>query len=174
MVKIIFFFVILLVLTNCTISNDNRNNKKFNIQRNGEIFSQIDTSSIYILTEVDNKDYIINSKLDMVKLINIKQFLKFYKNGRVALFNNTNTDDVYYLNPNKAIKGFYYIESNTYKMEFIFNHVQAGKFLSKKDLIIKGDTIISYTIRTPRGGGYYSKYIKQKIPKDSLIYKPDW
>lgn len=48
------------------------------------------------------------------------------------------------------------------------NSAQSGNFLTKKEVLIKGDTIISSY------GSFEYKYVKKIISKDFLIYKPDW
>lgn len=167
MVKKLIFILLIICCSCITIKNDH-NQERFKISRftikpteNLFFYKVIDTSSIYILTDIYN-----NGSLN----INIPQGLKFYKNGRVGKFKELDLKftEITNLNPKKAEMGFYKYHNNRLEIEFMSNSAQSGNFLTKKEVLIKGDTIVSSY------GNFEYIYVKKIIPKDFLIYKPDW
>lgn len=160
--------ILLIICCSCTSIKNEYNQERYKISRftikpteNSFFYEVIDTSSIYILTEIYN-----NGSLN----INIPQGLKFYKNGRVGKFKEFDLKfkEITNLNPKNAEMGLYKYHNNKLEIEFMSNSAQSGNFLTKKEVLIKGDTIISSY------GSFEYKYVKKIISKDFLIYKPDW
>lgn len=183
MVKQFFIFSLLLILSHSCISIRNEqdmirvNKSRFTLRsciNNNFVYENIDTTAVYLETSIDSKSYTINAILDTVNVISLGNYLKFYKEGKVAFFQGAKIKNKSDFNPKKATMGFYCFNENSKYMEFIFYHVQSGNFLSKRKIEVKGDTIKEYKIPSSTGGRHYRIYIKQNIPKEFLIYKPDW
>ncbi|MEM0542326.1 hypothetical protein WFZ85_06835 [Flavobacterium sp. j3] len=165
MVKHVILIVLLLQIS-CSTKKNEFNQYRYKISRftikpleNLELYKVIDTSSIYILTNIYNF-----GKQD----INIPQALKFYKNGRIAKFKNSKYNSIELLNPKRAEMGFYKLYKNELEIEFMSNSAQSGNFLVKKKIMINKDTITSFY------GDFKYEYIKYKLPDNYLIYSPDW
>ena len=116
------------------------------------VLGKIDTSSIYRLIELDNKDFFINSRKDTVKLEELGLGLRFYNNGKVIEFRKQK---------NQYNEGKYCIKNGKINLIFSHKHVQ-GNFTSIEELEINGDTIIGNVLKSPQTKGYTTKYIKKR------------
>ncbi len=134
MVRLFFAFFSFLMLYGCYIV------KSYNYKKcvDDSTYQKIDTTAIYLSC----------GKTDSISI-----FLKFYEKGNVTMFYGSS-------GKNKS-KGRYCINKNESKMKFFYKHPQ-GNFWSKKELTIRGDTIISYTLPSPQGIGGYDTYVKSK------------
>lgn len=145
------------------------NSKKFSLETNNndEIFKLIDTSSIYVFNQVvENSDS--NSKLKVLhKLDKKKTGIKFYANGKVGKFDYFNIENTLTLDPRKAIMGIYNFDKGNLLIEFLSYSPQIGYEPFKEEYLIKKDTIVSV-------GKIQDIYVRQKLSKEQLIYKPDW
>lgn len=117
MVKKILFIHLFIYLS-CSPLKNEFNKERFKISRftikpseNLDLYKIIDTSSIYILTNIYNDG---NLK------INIPQGLKFYKNGRVGNFRDLDLKLRKPLNPKKAEMGFYKYKKKHQLRELVF------------------------------------------------------
>ena len=104
-------------------------------------------------------------------------YYKFYKNGCVNLFSFHNQDSITInsLNPElNGQRGIVYKKNNGLKLG-LFTIVGYGYGpeygIVGSTIIIKDDTIFE---KKDKNIEYINVYIKQKIPKEFLIYKPDW
>lgn len=165
MVRIITLFLLVFLLS-CSPRKNEFGQERFRTSRftlkpveNADFYKRIDTSAVYILTSIYNNENLV---------INISHCLKFYKNGRVADFRNYNLDKKEFLNPKKAEMGYYKFEDHKLEIEFMSYSAQAGNFLAKEKVAIKGDTIVA------SDGEFRYGYVKKKLPDDYLIYRPDW
>ena len=117
---------------------------------------------LYSLTYVWNlKD---NQVLDSFK----HRYLKFYANGKVGTFYFYNLSDMNSLNPKKADIGYYNYRDGQLIVQSYFDHVQGGGYV-KEFFIKKNDSTIVFT-----NIEYVHTYKIINLPKNFLIYKPDW
>lgn len=105
---------------------------------------------------------------------NYRRFIKFYDDGKVGFFSFKNDIDKSDIDPCKAQNAYYGLDKkNRFVIkQFVVFKVNGNK-LYTYDTKFENDTI--YIVdRTLKERGYYKIYIKQKIPREWLIYKPDW
>lgn len=165
MVRIVTLFFLVFLLS-CSPAKNEFGQERFRASRftikpveNAEFYKRVDTSAVYVLTSIYNNGNFV---------INIAHCLKFYKDGRVGDFSNYNLDKKEFLNPKKAEMGYYKFENDKLEIEFMSHSAQAGNFLAKEKVSIKGDRIVSFD------GEFRYEYVKKKLPEDYLIYRPDW
>ncbi|MXS72553.1 hypothetical protein GSF70_15160 [Flavobacteriaceae bacterium W22] len=174
MVRIISIlsFIMILATSNYCIYPQNkcgmtRKLLKFNLK----IDNTIDTTIIYKYDgefSRDEQDHLYYKKS------NYKRFIKFYDNGKVGFFSFQNDIEKSDLDPCKAQNAYYGLDKKNRLVikQFVVFKVN-GNELYTYDTKFKNDTI--YIVdRKLKERRYYKIYIKQKIPKDWLAYKPDW
>lgn len=177
--KIIPLYVFCFLFHSCSV---NRNEKgKIRIKESNfvncninEIYNVIDTTSLYHNIKIDDKTKVFVGAKDSVKVSELYNYLKFYCNGKVAMFQGLDKINHISINPKNAIMGYYCLKLNNNKLKFVFYHVQSGVFISNQSFEVKGDTIIAYTKKDALGGGNYYTYVRTKIDDSLLIHKPDW
>lgn len=151
------------------------NSARFKLKpRNNDLYIKvIDLSSFYTI--------ILNE--DFIKKYNLENYivgLKFYDNGRVGFFKDVDFSKPETFNPQKASMGYYNFDGNEFLIEFIFPGpaLFGLKYsLSREEIIINyknKDTLFVRTFKSARSSYKVSKYLKRKLPKEALIYKPDW
>lgn len=166
------FFVYSLVLglfVSCFGYKNEYGQKRFKHNRftikpnmNNEVYQLIDTTKIYEVISIEEINY--KEELDIVN----KSYLKFYGNGRLAEFYSYNEDEVASLNPKKAKMGLYNFTHEKLIIQFYFNHPQGGGLI-KKELLKIEDGILTLI-----NENYLYRYKIIPLPKEFLIYKPDW
>ena len=144
---------ILLIMAVCQ-SSTATGQKRISPCFDASTYKLIDTSAVYIMSEMMGNPYFIRFKSDTVMLNSIQKGLKFYKDGKVLAFDSQS--------PKDKLSGVYCINSKKKEIQFELKHVQSGKFLSTGQLEIKNDTIISYVLPSPQTKGYHVVYIKSK------------
>lgn len=163
------FFCLILCLISCNIliskneyGKPRFNKNQFSLRANtGEevkIRNIIDIDYVYKLEKVTNITF--NNELTNFKQI----YLKFYKDGRVAIFD---IDTIEGVNPQKAIMGIYQFRNNKLYYEYFSYSPQAGYFKTKQELLIKNDKLLE------KSEDYISIYGKYIFLSDKEI-KPDW
>ena len=137
---------------------------RFSIKPNSnkEVFNIIDTTKLYEL--VDACDPLNNERMYSMR----KQFLKFYTNGRVGEFDVYNESDIKSLHPKKAKMAYYNYDGKKLVVEFYFEHPQGGGLIKKNFKEIRKDTLVLMN------ESYLYKYKILDLPKEFLVYKPDW
>ena len=184
MVRALLLFIIILLFQNCCY-NGFRNN--YNIPRSKKvgfynefdntIFNEIDTSCVY-----EGIGYYKNNKVILYKdYSHGKIFIKFYSKGRIAKFTGIGFDQKLFktttdykiikndFDSSKAYMGYYIKENYTITANQFLNN-QCQMFWVKSEIIVKKDTLIQKYNR------FYNNivYFKRILPKEFLIYKPDW
>jgi hypothetical protein len=106
-----------------------------------------------------------------------RSYYKFYKNGQINYFLFRDFDEVTLssINPNfDGQRGVLYSEKNELKLD-LFTIVGYGYGreygITCQIIRIQGDTIFEKSIKNLE---YVTVYVKKKLPKEFLIYKPDW
>ena len=150
-IKISLAIILCMGYNSCVFMHENIDCSKDNVLKE-VVLGKIDTSSIYRLIELDNKDFFINSRKDTVKLEELGLCLRFYNNGKVIEFRKQK---------NQYNEGKYCIKNGKINLIFSHKHVQ-GNFTSIEELEINGDTIIGNVLKSPQTKGYTTKYIKKR------------
>ena len=150
-IKISLAIILGMGYNSCVFMHENIDCSKDNVLKE-VVLGKIDTSSIYRLIELDNKDFFINSRKDTVKLEELGLGLRFYNNGKVIEFRKQK---------NQYNEGKYCIKNGKINLIFSHKHVQ-GNFTSIEELEINGDTIIGNVLKSPQTKGYTTKYIKKR------------
>ena len=150
-IKISLAIILCMGYNSCVFMHENIDCSKDNVLKE-VVLGKIDTSSIYKLIELDNKDFFINSRKDTVKLEELGLGLRFYNNGKVIEFRKQK---------NQYNEGKYCIKNGKINLIFSHKHVQ-GNFTSIEELEINGDTIIGNVLKSPQTKGYTTKYIKKR------------
>ncbi len=169
MVKKIITLGIVLCLTSCFYSRTVYGNirskpSRFTIKpnSNNEVYKIIDTTKLYELVVAHNIIY------NQSSISNVKQILKFYANGRVGEFETYFDSDVKSLEPKKAKMAYYNYDGKNLVIQIYFEHPQGGGLIKKNFKEIKRDTL------ELMNDDYSYKYKIIDLPKEFLIYKPDW
>lgn len=170
---LVFFFVIL--MTGC-FSTRNRSNMvrvpiaRFSFKPNVDenVYQMIDTASFYF-TETVNGQYMREGNDGKPRDIRLRKGgLKFYANGKVGSFNQTNLSDLSSFDPKRARMGLYSLNKKGFLIAFASHSPQAGVFIIKEKMSIKGDTLIV------DDGKFECKYLRKTLPDQLLVFKPDW
>lgn len=169
MVKKILVLIIIFCMGSCFYTRTENGNIRFKPSRftikpnsNFDVFKIIDTTKLY--ERVDVIDTLYNQRPNNLR----KQFLKFYANGRVGEFDAYYEQDVKSLNPKKAKMAYYNYDGKNLIIQLYFEHPQGGGLLK-------------YKLHEMHQGkleliGYNNliTYKTLNLPKEFLIYKPDW
>ena len=135
MVKKIIYSLFVITIYSCSVFDGHNNYGKNCCDES--TYHIIDTTTMYVQTDNISSNIIA---------------LKFYKEGRVVLLYNLSHKD-------KA-EGKYCINKRQCRMKIFYKHPQ-GNFWSRKELTIRGDTILSHTLPSAQGRGSYDKYVKK-------------
>ncbi len=133
----------------------------------------IDTSVFYVA--IQSKE-----NIEKYNLENFQNGIKFYSEGRIGHFKGINFNKAEQFDPKKASMGYYNYDGTIFYIEGISpvpSLVGSKYLLSKSKILIEqssNDTLILKNFKSAGGGGYTIKYVKRKIPKEALNYKPDW
>ncbi len=169
MVKKTLILGLIFCLTSCFYTRTEYGNIRFNQQKftikpnsNNEVYKIIDTTKLY--ERIDVIDTLYNERPNNLR----KQFLKFYSKGRVGEFDAYYEGDIKSLDPKKAKMAYYNYDNKNLVIQFYFEHPQGGGLLkyklnklNKEKLELIGyNNLVTYKIID--------------LPKECLIYKPDW
>lgn len=166
MVKRFLFLISFCLIISCFPTKNEFNQERFKVSRykikpkeNISAYKIVDTSSLYVLVNIYNNGNELNFN---------NEALKFYDNGKIGKFKDFDFKDKSLINPQKAKMGYYKYDNNELEIEFYSHSAQNGNFLVRESVVVKKDTLVtSY-------GNFKYKYVKIKLPKEFLIYKPDW
>ncbi len=169
MVKKVILLVFLLCMISCFYTRTDYGNIRFKPYRftvkpnsNPDVYKIIDTTKLY--ERVDVIDTIYNERPYSLR----KQFLKFYANGRVGEFEVYYPSDVKSLDPKKSKMAYYNFDGKDLVIQFYFEHPQGGGLLKYKLYKIDREQL------TLTGYNNLVTYKIIDLPKEFLIYKPDW
>ncbi|MCF6348614.1 MAG: hypothetical protein L3J20_09995 [Flavobacteriaceae bacterium] len=170
MVRNLSILVLLLITLNSCFSYKTKYGKKrfkynkFTIKfnTNNNAYNIIDTSKIYKIISSEEINY--KKKLEIVT----PTYLKFYANGRLGIFQNYDKNNIKSLDPKKSRMAIYNYTGDELIIQIYFNHPQGGGLVKSKLFRLEEDTL------ELKSENYLEKYKKLSLPKDFLIYKPDW
>lgn len=135
-------------------------------------FTVIDTNSIYmsigILHVLPNGE----KKHISIDTVKAKGEYRFYGNGKCSLFSIHNSSvSKQGLNPKMGSMGFYWLGEKREKIySRFFTRTPKGAVFYEEKLKIVNDTLLVEDTRNKE----YRIYIKKRVPKDWLNWKPDW
>lgn len=139
--------------------NLNRFSLKANIGEENKVENTIDLTSLY------KTEKTINTYLNQ-ECVNCGLFyLKFFKNGKVAIFTK---DPLFEINPKRSIMGIYQELNGTVYIEYFKHSAQAGDLRVKKKLYNDGVYLRA------ESSGYTTKYKKISLNSDYTLIEPDW
>jgi hypothetical protein len=181
MVKKIFLIIILITLISCNFYKNLHTKNKCGRYRvvcrikntSFKFYNELDTSSVYKYDGEISK----NSKNELVYLKNrYNNYYKFYANGKVGYFglDDNETLSINKMNPCNFLNAYYGIDDN--KNLILKRYVVTdlnGEYTLNCLIKFKNDTFEVTDIEFLKQG-YKKIYIKEKIPKEWLVYKPDW
>ncbi len=127
-----------------------------------EVFKIIDTTKLYEITSAVNLPD--NKSLNSVK----QMYLKFYDEGKMGIFYYFDSKDVNSLNPKMADVGYYNFINGELTIQSYFKHPQGGGFIKEKSYKVSNDSLQFLT------DNVLTTYESIQLPKEFLIYKPDW
>jgi hypothetical protein len=172
MVRFIFIFVIIFCFNSCMRHNDygfyRVSLSKFTIKPNSNdmVYSIIDTNAVYVLY----KEKRINISGSIMP-----KYYKFYCNGRIAKFYNANVnlkkDTI--IEAKKGYMGYYNYDGKNITVQFYNNNVNSSE-LTTETFLVENDTIVSIKSYFKPNAEIKSFFIKEPIPKDIRVTKPDW
>ena len=169
MVKKLILLALILCMVSCFYTRTDYGNIRFKPNRftikpnsNPDVYKIIDTTKLYELVDAINIKY--NQRPNSLK----KEFLKFYANGRVGEFETYFDSDVRTLDPKKAKMAYYNYDGKNLVIQIYFEHPQGGGLITNK--LHKIDNSYLELVSDE----YIDKYKILDLPKEFLIYKPDW
>ncbi|WP_199120775.1 hypothetical protein [Pedobacter sp. ASV28] len=175
MVKNIVYISIAVFLMGC-FSYKTENNairipvSRFSIKPNTNelAYQLIDTSAIYFNTRINGQETIKDSSGNDILLREKNNAIKFYKDGRIGMFEQVDLENIKSLVPTRGRMGIYNLSNKGFLVEFVYHSPQAGIFRGKDTIRVKGDTIFRFDKK------YEYEYIKLRLSKKNLIFTPDW
>lgn len=169
--KIGAFIILILLTASCVTYRNDYGRKRFicckftmKPNTNNEVYKIIDTTKIYKLASIlsiQDKDSTYMKEIS-------KYFLKFYADGKVGQFFHDDDITLNSLNPKKATIGVYRYSKEELTIQTYSQNAQGDGFIKNRlkkstaDFLEFGDE------------DYSKRYEKVDIPKDFLIYTPDW
>jgi|SRR6478672_1395183 len=173
--NLLLITVFLFALSSCSHKNEfglRRNNssvRRIEPNTDDRAYSVIDTAALYQLLSTRDK---INNQIDAEIAKGIQQnprYLKFYAHGRVGEFTHIDFNTIATFNPKKAASYLYQYKNNELIVQIYFRHPECGECFIKQ----KVDKVSEETIELSNDQ-YIDTYKKVPIPKNYLIFKPDW
>ncbi len=134
----------------------------------------------YVATSAFYAMMLTKSHIKKYNLENVLIGVKFYDKGRIAHFRGIDFNSLESLDPKKAIMGYYNYDNKTFSIEKIYSGpalIGSTHKLSLSEIILEKsskDTLFIRNFNRSVGSGNITKYIRMDLPKEFLIYKPDW
>lgn len=169
MVKKIVYYLVCCFMFSCAMNltkneygmprfSENRFSLKSNQGEENKVKNLISLDCIYRL------DKVIDTQFNE-KLVNFKKiYLKFYENGKVAIFTEKTIAE---MNPKKADMGIYQYKNNKLYFEYFSYSPQAGYFKFVHELWVEDNQLFDKFDNTIR------VFTKLNLTTDADI-KPDW
>lgn len=135
---------------------------------NSEVYTLIDTAKVYRLVASYYKYDKTNT--NAVAAYNLKKYLKFYSEGRLAVFDDFDLQTLDTLRPQITDQGYYeYTFKTLYTRNYLTN-ADGQQFYNPQWHEMRGDTLLLYSQSTK----YTSLYLPIPIPKTVFVDKADW
>lgn len=135
---------------------------------NNEVYRLIDTTKIYQLVALYYKHD--SRHTNIVSEYNYKKYLKFYSEGRFAVYDDFDILKLDTLKAKVTDQGYYdYSYKTIYTKHFITNK-DGKQFYNPQSHTMTGDTLSLYSESTKN----ISHYLPISIPKTTIVNKADW
>lgn len=133
-----------------------------------EVYELIDTTKIYKLVSLYYKHDV--ERLNIVTTYNYKKYLKFYPNGRLAVYDDFNILTLDTLKASVTDQGSYNYAYKTLYTKYYITNKDGKQFYNPQFHMVAGDTLCLYSESTKNT----SCYIPIAIPKTVIVNKADW
>ena len=101
-----------------------------------------------------------------------KNYLVFYNNGKIGRY--LDYDESFDFNPKKAEMGFYGKKKDKCFIKYKVKFQGSYSLIESEIVFLNKDSLITYSVPSANGGGFFSKYVKV-YPKTSIKkMNPDW
>jgi hypothetical protein len=101
-----------------------------------------------------------------------QNYLVFYSNGKIGRY--LDFEESFDFNPKKAEMGFYGKKKGKSHMKYKYKFQGAYNLSEYEIIFLNKDSLITYSVPSANGGGFFSKYVKVH-PKTSINkMNPDW
>lgn len=133
-----------------------------------ELYKLIDTTKIYRLVASYYK--YDENKTNAVASYDLKKYLKFYGNGRLAVFDDFNLNTLDTLTARATDQGHYEYKFNTLYTKNYLTNKSGEQFYNPQWHEMRGDTLSLYSQSTKN----ISHYLAVEIPKTVFVDNADW
>lgn len=171
--RIGLYMIFLLLIIGCSGTKDNGDKSRFResvttSKASDEVYRLIDTTKIYKLVASYYK--YDKARTNAVSEYNYKKYLKFYEDGRLAVFDDFDLASLDTLRAKETDQGYYEYKFNTlYTRNYLTN--KSGKqFYNPQTHKRNGDTLSLYSQSTKN----VSHYIPVEIPATVIVDKANW
>ena len=168
MVKNIIFCIALFFIFSCTVKKNEYGQPRFNESRfslkmkKGE---EVKIKNIISLDCIYRLDKVINIHFNEEVIDFKEKYLKFYENGKVAVFS---TETIFEMNPKKANMGIYEYKNNKLYYEYFSHSPQAGYFKFTHELWVDNNKLFD------KFGNTIRVFTKINLEPTSNKVIPDW
>ena len=167
MVRKTVCFIIFFMILSCTVKKNEFKKPRFNESRFSLKMIQGEENKVKRMICLDciyKLDKVINIHFNEEFVDFKKMYLKFYENGKVAVFNE---ETIAEMNPKKADMGIYQYKNNKLYYEYFSYSPQAGYYKSKQELLIENNILIEKN-------SYYTGYYEKLNLTTKSYIRPDW
>ena len=166
---------LLIIITSCSgYSNTTKRSTEINeipvAQKttSNEVYKVIDTTKLYKLVAHYYK--YDEDKVNAVSTYNYKKYLKFYKDGRLAVFDEYDLNSVDTLRAQETDQGYYDYNYNTLSTRNYITNKSGKQFYNPQSHEVAEDTLSLYSQSTKN----VSHYISVIIPPHIFVEKANW
>lgn len=172
MMRITLFFITLLLLTSCGVANYKTlppsTTKNTAVTTSDKVYAVIDTTKLYRLVARYYK--YDKTKTNVVSQYNYKKYLKFYQDGRLAVFDEFDLNAIDTLRAQKTDQGHYEYKHETLYTKNYLTNKDGKQFYNPQSHKRIGDTLSLYSQSTKD----ISYYIPLSIPESIFVEKASW
>ncbi|WP_379953327.1 hypothetical protein [Dokdonia sp. R78006] len=133
-----------------------------------EVYKIIDTTKLYKLVAHYYK--YDEDKVNAVTTYNYKKYLKFYKDGRLAVFDEFDLNSLDTLRAQKTDQGYYDYNYNTLSTRNYITNKNGSQLYNPQYQELVGDTLSLYSQSTKN----VSHYLSVDIPSHVFVEKANW
>ncbi|AWH72735.1 hypothetical protein DCS32_00670 [Dokdonia sp. Dokd-P16] len=167
--------VLLIIITSCStytntikdVAEINKIHAEDPITSN-EVYKIIDTTKLYKLVAHYYK--YDEDKVNAVTTYNYKKYLKFYKDGRLAVFDAFDLNSLDTLRAQKTDQGYYDYNYNTLSTRNYITNKNGKQLYNPQYQELAGDTLSLYSQSTKN----ISHYLSVDIPSHVFVEKANW
>jgi hypothetical protein len=168
MVREIVYFIIFFMILSCTVKKNEFKKPRFNESRFSLKMIQGEENKVKRMICLDciyKLDKVINIHFNEEFVDFKKMYLKFYENGKVAVFNE---ETIAEMNPKKADMGIYQYKNNKLYYEYFSYSPQAGYYKFTHELWVEDNKLFD------KFGSTIRVFTKLSVKSYSNGTVPDW